>query len=404
MACREMKKITEKIHQSDIYGVFIETGCGVPISEALFNVAGASNTVYFSQSPYSREFFHTEYNIKNTKVRSVSPECLQGVLESEKISNLFESKKINTLYVSSFQVGDESNSISTHGWILFKYKENIKYYHISIHEKMTREDYIKRICENGLKLINSKNEFVPEECDVDIILNYNLSYNKKRTLQFISKMNHKEQFSVFYKDKIDRLESLTRENNSLIIFKGSFKPVQIAHKYIIERSKAKYNTNAVFMISVNVFQKGRQNEDSVLNRIDLLNELGYPVIVCSKPFFKDNISFIRNKFDSSKKIILAMGLDTVNRLMDDYKNSDFYDLEKMKKDFKNTVFFCFNREGSHINDFIKDNSLFYFEKTEFEEISSTKIRESLKNNEYEEIKKIVPFEVYNKVIENNWDI
>lgn len=398
-----LKTIIEEIHNSDIYGAFIETGCGIPISEALFNVAGASNTVYFAQSPYSREFFQTEYQVKNPKLRSVSPENLQSVLESEKISALFESNKINTLYVSSFQVGDETNKISTHGWILFKYKETLKYYHISIHEKMSREYYIKRICENGIKLLHAKNESIPEECDVDITLNHDLSYDKKTTLQLISKMNTKEQFSVFYKNKVDRLESLTRENDSLIIFKGSFKPVQIAHKYIIERSIAKYHTNAVFMISVNVFQKGRQNEDSVLNRIELLNELGYPVIVCSKPFFKDNINFIRNKFDSSKKIILAMGLDTVNRLMDDYKTNDFYDLAKMKEDFKNINIFCFNRNGSNINEFIKDESIFYFETTEFEEISSTKIRELLKNNDNEEIKKIVPTEIYDKVIKNNWD-
>jgi predicted nucleotidyltransferase len=98
-----------------------------------------------------------------------------------------------------------------------------------------------------------------------------------------------------------------------------------------------------------------------------------------------------------------MGLDTVNRLMDDYKTNDFYDLVKMKENFKNINIFCFNRNGSNINEFIKDESIFYFETTEFEEISSTKIRELLKNNDNEEIKKIVPTEIYDKVIKNNWD-
>ncbi|MFN8674321.1 MAG: hypothetical protein U0457_19835 [Candidatus Sericytochromatia bacterium] len=392
-----MEDLIKNIHKSDIFGVFIETGCGLALTQELLSISGASNTVYYTQSPYSKTFFESEYNLKNKNTRSVSPEYLKSILETEKILKLFENNTINTLYASSFQIG-EKNDKSTHGWILIKYKGTLKYYHISIHESLTRKEYIHKISENAIKLLESKNEIIPTSCNVDIVLNEDLTFNKKDTLEFISNLESTEQFTVFYKNKIDRLESITRDIEQLIVFKGSFNPVQKAHEYIINRSLENYNTKAVFMISLNVFQKGKQNTDSILKRIELLNELDLPVVICNKPFFKDNINYLRNKFD--KKIILSMGLDTFNRLMDDYKENNNYNIVNFRNDFENVEFFCFNRDKYQINEvFLEQKDILNFENTNYMEVSSTIVRELLENKNYAEIKNIVPERAYKLLIE-----
>ena len=169
-----MKDIIKKIHKSDIFGVFIESGCGLAVSQELFSVSESSKTIYFTQSPYSRDFFESEYSLNDKKIRSVSPEYLKNILDSKKIKYLFDKKTINTLYASSFQIG-EKNNISTHGWILIKYNEIVKYYHISIHSSLSRKKYIKKIGENGIKLLHAKNQSIPDSCDVDIVLNEDFS-------------------------------------------------------------------------------------------------------------------------------------------------------------------------------------------------------------------------------------
>ena len=51
----ELERMIEEIHQSNLYGCLIEIGAGLPLSNRLFGVSGASNTIYFSLSPYSKK-------------------------------------------------------------------------------------------------------------------------------------------------------------------------------------------------------------------------------------------------------------------------------------------------------------------------------------------------------------
>jgi len=398
-----MKNLIEKIHKSNIFGIFIETGAGVPITANLLSVSGASNTIYMSECPYSKEYFYSTYELDD-KYRIISLESLKSVINSKRFFDLFKSEKINTIFVSSFQVG-EKNNISTHGWIGLKYKNTLKYYHISIHESLTRKEYIKRIGENGLKLLLGKNVDIPNNCDVDIVLNEDFSSDYESTIKFISKIKTKEQFSIFSKNKIDRLESITRNYDELILFKGSFNPIQNAHYNFMKECEKKYpKAKPFFMISCNTFQKGLQNNNSIIERLELIFELGYSVIICNKPFFKDNINFLRNKFEKNKKVILLMGMDTINRLLLDYiDKTDKQDLKKLLSDFPNVDFFCVNRNKSDIPNFLKNNiydNFYFVENLDYAEISSTEIRELLQNGNYQKIKKFVPEKIYKKLINN----
>jgi nicotinic acid mononucleotide adenylyltransferase len=410
-----MEKLIKKIHQSDIYGVFIESGCGVPVASALLKVSGASDTIYMSENPYSRDYFAEVYGNETEpdNYRSVSPEHLSKVLNSQRFSTLFTKGRINIIYSATFQLG-EMNDKSTHGWIGIKFKTlnesgnnySLKYYHISIHEPLSRKEYIERIGENGLKLVMAGNQEVPDDCDVDIVLNEDLSPDYERTLNFIANLRTKEQFSIFYPDKIERMENITRNNESLILFKGSFNPVQNAHLHIIKRSEEKFpGAAAYFMISFNAVQKGIQSYQSIMTRIKLLWELGYGVIVCNNQYFKNNINFLRYKFPEDKPVILSMGLDTLSRLLQDYNGVEKdQQLLRLIQDFKNVKFFCMNRTGVELPEFITNapTNIFTFEKSGLEELSSTKIRELLEKNYITEVKKIVPEKVFELLINEKW--
>lgn len=391
-----MKEIIQEIHNSDIKAKIVEVGCGTPITTELFKIAGASNTVYSVESPYSREAFDDMYG--NIEDRAVSVERVKSVVDKCKQS--MYDKKYNTIVATTFQIGDETNKISTHGWIAICIDNNIKYYHISIHQPAKRAIYIKMIGEIGVLLLSSRNDTIIENACVDIVLNEDLSFDKITTLKYIEKSRFYEQASVFKSDGIvDRLESITRENDQLIYYKGSFNPIQNAHTEVIKVCKELYqNAYPVFVISVDTFQKGGQAPESILNRIELINQIGYDVVVLNNPLFLQNLKFIRNKFKG--KVIFPMGLDTINRLVMDYIYEGKLHSNQMILDFANSQIVCLNRTGNEKNNLLLNSDVEVVQYVEnfYHEISSTTVRKYLSEKKYDEVKKLVPEEVFDNII------
>jgi hypothetical protein len=67
------------------------------------------------------------------------------------------------------------------------------------------------------------------------------------------------------------------------------------------------------MISVDTFDKGSQEMESVMWRINLVNKLGYTAIVTLDGYFATNAMFFRRKF--GKPINFLVGSDTINRVV-----------------------------------------------------------------------------------------
>jgi len=159
----------QAIHNSPIFGVYIETGASVPIANALLNEAGASKTVYLTESPYNQEYVVAKYGL-DPNTRSVSTDFVLKVLDY--YQPLLDSKRINTIYVSTFQVSNKDASMVTHGWIGLQYYDTIVLYHISVRKWQTRQQHIADIAHIGLKLLFSTNvplRGISNLC-VDIIL------------------------------------------------------------------------------------------------------------------------------------------------------------------------------------------------------------------------------------------
>jgi nicotinic acid mononucleotide adenylyltransferase len=379
-----MKSLIREIHESDTYGVILETGCGVPVASNLLSVPGASATVYMSECPYAREYCHDTYG--NKGYRAVSQHYVHAMLNSERWLNV----GINTVYASSFQVG-EYNNVLTHGWIGLKCGDAARYFHVTINEAMSREEYITRIGEIGVRLLHARNAVECLGCDVDIVLGNDLETDYEATLRHLSSAS--EAMALFGVDGVDRIDTVYRGSEEIILYKGSFNPVHKAHLRLMEHAMGVYpDAKPYFMISCDVYDKGRIDVSEMRRRIDMLNTLGYDVVVSKKPLFKDTVEYVRRRF--SGKIVLVMGLDTIERVMLDYSS-----VNEMVADFAGTEFMLANRtdnpdtiaaythEAIHIM-----NEAYYLD------CSSTKVREAMLTDDREYIQRNVPEAVIAKLI------
>jgi uncharacterized protein with HEPN domain len=340
------EELVQEIHSSDIFGCFIETGCGVPVASALLSVSGASKTVFMCECPYSKQYVDGKYG--NGDFRAISAEYVKQMVET----NLtLHGEAVNTVYAASFQIGDD---ITTHGWIGLRHKGITKYFHITLHDKLQRTEYIERIAQNAIKLIHARNEVVPMDCDVDMVLNADLTQDQELSVLFL--MNSTQDVYLNFTTKgIVRLEDSFRGKENIVLYKGSFNPPTVAHVEIAEKTIANYGNAAfAFMISIETFTKGTLPVEQIIQRVKWINSLGYGIIINKKGMFRDAIEFFGNKFNAN--IIFPIGEDTKNRM-----EADLFLHE-------NVFFPCYKRTG----------------------ISSTSARQFIADGNSAELREILP--------------
>lgn len=311
----ETEKVIKNIHGSDLYGIFVEMGAGVPVSNLLFSVEGASKTVSKSISLYSKES-QLEYG-RPENIRSVSLSGVTSILGKLILDECYNKKDINFILVSSFQIGE---NICNHGWIGIYYKSELQYYHITIPEYISRVDAISRI---GLIQINLLHNIIFNTNLTTIGLDISIS---KKCNNILNSSNNS--ILVFNPShKMERLETTFRTDfGKIILFKGSFNPIHEAHLEMMEFAEKKYpNIPKAFCITLSNFDENKNSlitEENLLDRIKSINNLGYYAIILSTPLFKDTIIEINKRLKS--KVILPMGYDTYKRCdIKDFDNLDY---------------------------------------------------------------------------------
>ena len=436
----EQIKQIKKIHNSDLFGIFIETGCAMAVTNSLMNVAGSSKTVYVAETPYSSEYQHAKYGKAK---RSVSLEQLDLIFDYWKIyfeATLLERKNITFMFTSTFQIG-EYNDISTHGWIGIRTENYIRYFHISIHDSLSREDYIKRIAQIGIDIIaqvdiSSKKYTIPSNCCIDIAkidvstkdkngkIIEKIYKDDKSLISSLSKETD-ENFLCISNGNFVRLEELFRDKSRILLYKGSFNLIHKAHIHNIDIAQKEFDQKPVIVLSYSVYEKGSSNIEVINSRIKISNLLGYDVIITKNGFFNKNTEFLRKKF--GQEIVYILGSDTMNRIMESSYNIDpektsewtlNFELKNFCTDFNNTSFYVIQRPEKSLN-FLKINALTkYFNSTiqskenndliilmpehpEFFHYSSTKIRKLIEDKKYDEVKNMVPEIVFNSIMEED---
>lgn len=395
-----MKELIQEIHKSDILGTFIEIGAGQPVAQQLFEIAGASQTIYKAESPYSKKEQEVKYKISN--FRSVSKEFVETVIKAEMAAGHAEINH-NTYYVSSFQIADKPGAI-THGWIGLRYRGVEMYYHITMPFDYGREAMISLIGNVGIALLYCKNDITslfttlkslaPVLSCIDIIIDGNGKHLINETLK-VNQHYHTEHILVVSDGKLVRFEDLFR-GKDLIIMKGSFNPLHNTHLAHIQETAKLYPTaNVCFSISFDTYEKGTTQLDQIVMRVEMLNKLGYPVILFKDGYFANNVNYLRNERNLTGQIIFPLGSDTVNRIVKHYENTS---PEEFEGYFQNVVFPYKKRISHPITDKL-NSKLFLSMGEDANEESSTVIRALFSEGKYSEIEKLVPAFIIAEVIE-----
>lgn len=387
----------QKIHASDTFGIFIEMGLGNPVSSKLCEVPGASNTVFCAENPYNDVYSRKLFGIEG---RIVSLEAVRKIINSDRVNSLvLKDSRINTVFVSSFQIGD-LNGKSTHGYVGISHKNEVKYYHISIHHPSNRQEYIRLIAETCLNLLTND-----DYTYVDGVWDLNLKPLYNDTFHYLNKGTHG--FAYFQNENILRLEDLLRSaKEGLIVYKGSFNPITNAHLKIMSEAGRQYpNYKTCFSISMNTYDKGTPNWDNLKERIRLINKLGHSVLLYQSPLFDSMHKTLQYKYEDGKNIVYVMGADTADRYLDNHPSlwmtnrkflvfdRDNFGIEqKWKKAVKHNVI----SNAYDVADRIEDCNFIHSAFTD----SSTQVREAIRNNNLESVREMIPAEIFDDLNKN----
>lgn len=367
----ELQKQIQEIHDSNLFGVIVETGAGACIANTLYNVPGASKTIYFSEQPYNKIYQRSQKYLPDN-ARSISITFIHHTIKTLKTKYQFAwpGQNINFVLVSTFQLGDSTNSKLTHGYIgLYNFaKDDIRVIHLSIPENLTRPQYLEIITEAGITLLHNsiqENSNPKDISYVDKILSVNVEDGSARDLKIPLLENligqDKETFLVFQNDSwnsVIRYEDFLRDKIGVILQKGSFNPLHHGHRTIFDKTAEQYPGFAkAFLISINNRDKASIRPEEVLNRISEIFKLGYEhVIVCKDLLLLDTADY-HIKHWADKTLVMPMGQDTLIRFVDDLIRTKTLEqtLDAFSNKYVNVAFEVFDRKmGIKIQEHFKD--------------------------------------------------
>lgn len=325
--------LVQRIHDSDMFGVFSETGAGCPVVSALYGVSGASRTILASFQPYCKGTAPVLLNTTSLdeNIRTVSKEHVAGVCDA--ILMRWKNASINTAFASSFQVGNDTSTV-THGWVAISYKNKRRYFHLTLrhpnppHEMLNRRQQIEQLgntCIGVLQYMLNKSvdALATYECvHIDGVFDENGS-NLVEALQILSHRHPMDQDGFLVIDpsgQLVRLEALCRDQRRLVLFKGSFNPPTVEHVRLFSEATSTSDPKAAaFMISINTVDKGQVNVADIARRVDLINKLGISCMVNLRGHFAPCIRFFNATFPTVQ-LCLPVGSDTWERIEPELRN------------------------------------------------------------------------------------
>ena len=338
----------------------IELGSAAILSNTLLSLAGASAFVDECRQLYSKE--SQERYIGHSFGRSVEKQHIVDLLNVDSAD----------MICGSYQLHDvETNSLA-HGWIGVKKDGKSYVYHISIYEnnginqQNNRLFNLRMIADACLKILYY--HFVDcsaiptdvwiDYADTDVI--YEILGKSKHTDAFYGLKPNSEFF---------RFEDLTRNTGGVILMRGSFNPPHAGHLELLNRTRLKYpNYNAAFLVSLNRRDKPLLTAAECQEKLGLLQVHNESVIFSSFAYFLETIDSIRMRW--SIPLIFPVGIDTINRFIDDCEANDTV---IHQSGFK---FLVFDRQGATLHPkFNKYKEFIEIDTTYADDgISSTKIR------------------------------
>lgn len=336
-----MYKTIKKLQTSgDKYSI-VECGAGAIISNLLLSVPGASSLVDTCVQPYSKE--SQEKFLEDTFKRSVS---VEWVLKAFK-------RVPGPCVITQFQVQTDDVKVLTHGYIGVRGKNGTAVYHMSIYKNFapepgfncdeavnSRELYFEIIEETVIKLMEKHSldaSLSLGNLHIDGVFFEDGFFDLETTIKIMGESNLKDTMIVIRDGEWSRMEDFTRDSLGLIIMRGSFNPLHKSHIELMAEARRKYpNYSPAFLISLNNRDKPALTYEEAVSRAVQIQDFGYNVIFSSLPYFNDSSSFLTERWPN-KPIIYPVGMDTLNRIIEDIVKTekDVHDIDWSKLKLNN---------------------------------------------------------------------
>ncbi len=142
-------RIIEEIHNSEAFGIFLETGAGLPVTQALSAHPGVERTVYFAESPLSNRYSREKYGPSPN--RAASRSAVLRLLSHHVDVHCKNNENCNLVFVSGFQLFTDGANISR-GWIAVYFKGETRLFYLTIPGN-DRKELIDAVGEAGIQLL-----------------------------------------------------------------------------------------------------------------------------------------------------------------------------------------------------------------------------------------------------------
>ncbi len=310
--------------QPDIYGTLAEIGGGQEVARSFFQAGGASGTVAKSISAYDKTFSDVLYN-KNQSGRYVSSDRLKLMLKKEfqELVDILQPQKDRSTKFFAF-----ANTVETlnfkktnqgHGWmgVRFQITPFSEPNEVIIHVRLLENDSILQQYTLGalgvnliyacFNFVNYPNKFLlslmdnlsNDRVDINMIEMHgpDLDYVDNRLLSVQLVKNNMTKATIFGPQGNIMQPSDVFYKKNLIVYRGKFRPITKVGEDIIKASINLFkkdknykegNTLTVCEITLNnLIESGNFDERDFLDRVDILNSLGFNVMISSfREFYK----------------------------------------------------------------------------------------------------------------------
>lgn len=340
------------------YGVLAEIGAGQEVARYFFKVGGAAGTVAMSISAYDMAFSDVVYGKSK---RYVSSERLSQMLkhEYEKLPNrLTDEKNAASTYFAFADTVSARNYHGTnecHGWMGVRFQKTplSEPMNIRIHVRMMdktnlgQQDALGII---GINLIygafeysNDPDKFIrsladnigTDRIEVDMIeFDGNLFSGIDKRVLSLKLIEHKLSNAVLFDHNgIIQQPSEFFYKKGIFIERGSFRPVTKVNIDMLERAKFQFyndhNINqetakVVFEMNMRklTIEDSQIDYDDFLARVEVINSLGYNVLVSDYFVFHRLIAYLRRYSKHSLGLVLG-----INNLLELFNEEYYKDLE-----------------------------------------------------------------------------
>jgi len=299
------------------YGTIAEIGAGQEVSRCFFRAGGASGTIAKTISAYDMSFSDAIYGEEKDK-RYVTESRLKKMLDKEfdlvvrRVGSTRPKTSTYFAFADTVTARSYSQRGECHGWmgIKFQVKPGAEPCEILLHIRMLDDDYTQQqevVGILGVNLIYGAFEFHPHPEELIQSLGDNLDWGRLEVdlIRFSGpyfstidnrfmalKLVQKELTDavVFAADRKTLVHpSDLFYNHDVMIMRGMFKPVTKVNVDMMDRSMEMFACRddaecypSIVVPEISVAQMRKQNRfdmQEILDRVDCLNLLSYPVIV-----------------------------------------------------------------------------------------------------------------------------